>query len=250
MPKWMCRRCNRVERCTANRCLSRSKPWRRSTCTACCRAALLGKALHYVTAQWRKVVRYLEDGRYPVDNNACENAIRPFVVGRRNWLFANTVAGANASANLYSLLQTCLANRIDGHQYLKALLVESSCPRQGPWTTTRPCSPGSSHWPAADQQVAIGARARSNDRLRLEVRRMQLDDVCQSSCGCQFFCFGVRALPALLQPQSVLFELCLCSARLTGTQAHTKRRKRGSRSFRKLPVTNGRRPEMAVELNR
>jgi hypothetical protein len=136
-----------------------------------------------VTAQWRKVVRYLEDGRYPVDNNACENAIRPFVVGRRNWLFANTVAGANASANLYSLLQTCLANRIDGHQYLKALLVESSCPRQGPWTTTRPCSPGSSHWPAADQQVAIGARARSNDRLRLEVRRMQLDGVANRVAG-------------------------------------------------------------------
>ena len=85
--------------------------------------SLLGKALHYVTAQWRKLVRYVEDGRYPIDNNACENAIRPFVVGRRNWLFADTVAGANASANLYSLLQTCLANGIDGYQYLKALLV-------------------------------------------------------------------------------------------------------------------------------
>lgn len=86
--------------------------------------SLLGKALHYVTAQWRKLVRYVEDGRYPIDNNACENAIRPFVVGRRNWLFADTVAGANASANLYSLLQTCLANRIDGYRYLTTLLVE------------------------------------------------------------------------------------------------------------------------------
>ena len=61
---------------------------------------------------------------HPIDNNACENAIRPFVVGRRNWLFADTVAGANASANLYSLLQTCLANGIDGYRYLRALLVE------------------------------------------------------------------------------------------------------------------------------
>jgi transposase len=86
--------------------------------------SLLGKALHYVTAQWPKLVRYIDDGRYPIDNNACENAIRPFVVGRRNWLFADTVAGANASANLYSLLQTCLANRIDGYRYLTALLVE------------------------------------------------------------------------------------------------------------------------------
>jgi transposase len=86
--------------------------------------SLLGKALHYLTAQWPKLVRYVDDGRYPIDNNACENAIRPFVVGRRNWLFADTVAGANASANLYSLLQTCLANGIDGYQYLRALLVE------------------------------------------------------------------------------------------------------------------------------
>jgi len=64
------------------------------------------------------------DGRYPIDNNACENAVRPFVFGRRNWLCAGTVAGANASVNRYPLLQTCLANGIDGYQYLKALLVE------------------------------------------------------------------------------------------------------------------------------
>jgi transposase len=85
--------------------------------------SLLGKALHYVTAQWPKLARYTDDGRYPIDNNACENAIRPFVVGRRNWLFADTVGGANASANLYSLLQTCVANGIDGYRYLSALLV-------------------------------------------------------------------------------------------------------------------------------
>jgi len=86
--------------------------------------SLLGKALHYLTAQWPKLARFVDDGRYPIDNNPCENAIRPFVVGRRNWLFSDTVAGANASANLYSLLQTCLANGIDGYQYLRALLVE------------------------------------------------------------------------------------------------------------------------------
>lgn len=85
--------------------------------------SLLGKALHYLTAQWPKLVRYADDGRYPIDNNACENAIRPFVVGRRNWLFADTVGGVNASANLYSLLQTCVANGIDGYRYLSALLV-------------------------------------------------------------------------------------------------------------------------------
>ena len=65
-------------------------------------------------------MRYVEDGRFPIDNNACEHAIRPFVVGRRNWLFADTVAGAN----LYSLLQTCAANGIDGYHYLRTLLCE------------------------------------------------------------------------------------------------------------------------------
>ena len=47
----------------------------------------------------------------------------PLVVGRRNWLFSDTVAGANASANLYSLLETCKANGINAYQYLRALLI-------------------------------------------------------------------------------------------------------------------------------
>ena len=69
--------------------------------------SLLGKALHYLSSQWPKLCLYVTHGAYPIDNNACENSIRPFVIGRRAWLFADTVAGANASANLYSLLQTC-----------------------------------------------------------------------------------------------------------------------------------------------
>jgi transposase len=54
-------------------------------------------------------------------NNACENAIRPFVVGRRNWLFADTQDGARASANLYSLLETAKANGIEPFAYLRDL---------------------------------------------------------------------------------------------------------------------------------
>ena len=83
--------------------------------------SLLGKALHYLSAQWPKLKRYVENGAWPIDNNLCENAIRPFVIGRRNWLFADTVAGANASANLYSLIETCKANRIDPYAYLVSL---------------------------------------------------------------------------------------------------------------------------------
>ncbi|MFN7726434.1 MAG: IS66 family transposase [Rubrivivax sp.] len=83
--------------------------------------SLLGQALHYTAGQWHKLKRYVEDGRYSIDNNVQENAIRPFCVGRRNWLFADTVAGAHASANLYSLLQTCRVNSIDGYRYLRLL---------------------------------------------------------------------------------------------------------------------------------
>jgi hypothetical protein len=85
--------------------------------------SLLGKALHYMASQWPKLIRFVDDGTYPIDNNGCENVIRPFCVGRRNWLFSDTVAGANASANLYSLLQTCIANGIDGYRYLTKLLL-------------------------------------------------------------------------------------------------------------------------------
>lgn len=80
--------------------------------------SLLGKALHYLSSQWSKLIRFIDNGAWPIDNNLCENAIRPFVVGRRNWLFCDTVAGARASANLYSLIETCKANRIDPYTYL------------------------------------------------------------------------------------------------------------------------------------
>lgn len=85
--------------------------------------SLLGKALHYMSGQWSKLSLYVTAGEYPIDNNACENSIRPFVIGRKNWLFSDTVAGANASANLYSLMQTCAVNGVDGYKYLRALLV-------------------------------------------------------------------------------------------------------------------------------
>lgn len=80
--------------------------------------SLLGKALHYLSSQWPKLIRFVENGAWPIDNNLCENAIRPFVVGRRNWLFSDTVGGARASANLYSLIETCKANGMDPYTYL------------------------------------------------------------------------------------------------------------------------------------
>lgn len=84
----------------------------------------LGKAMGYLHNQWDKLVVYTTDGRLRIDNNLTENAIRPFVVGRKNFLFSDTVAGANASANLYSLIQTATANGIEPYAYLKAVFTE------------------------------------------------------------------------------------------------------------------------------
>lgn len=92
--------------------------------------SLLGKALQYLRGQWPKLIRYIGNGDWPISNNLCENAIRPFVVGRRGWLFSDTVDGANASANLYSLVETCKANRIEPYRYFTWLF------RQLPLATT------------------------------------------------------------------------------------------------------------------
>lgn len=61
---------------------------------------------------------------YPIDNNRAENAIRPFVIGRKNWLFSNSVNGANASANVYNLIETAKANDLNLYDYLKAILTD------------------------------------------------------------------------------------------------------------------------------
>ena len=84
----------------------------------------LGKAMNYAHKQWDKLTVFVEDGRLRLDNNLTENAIRPFVVGRKNWLFADTVAGAHASANLYSLIETAKANGIEPYAYLKTVFTE------------------------------------------------------------------------------------------------------------------------------
>jgi transposase len=60
----------------------------------------LGKAFTYLHSQWPRLIRYVDDGRWPIDNNPAENAIRPFTVGHKNWLFSNSVRGATAGANL------------------------------------------------------------------------------------------------------------------------------------------------------
>jgi len=81
----------------------------------------LGKAINYTLGQWERLVVYLQDGRLQPDNNRAKNALRPFVIGRKNWLFAATPAGAHASAALYRIIETAKANVLDPYWYLRYL---------------------------------------------------------------------------------------------------------------------------------
>ena len=78
----------------------------------------LGKALKYLLNQWPYLLGYLEDGRLELSNNRAERSIKPFVIGRKNWLFANTPGGAQASAVIFSIVETAKANGLDPYRYL------------------------------------------------------------------------------------------------------------------------------------
>lgn len=82
----------------------------------------LGKAVNYLASNWSRLERYIEAGHLPIDNNRGENAIRPFVIGRKNWLFSDTPKGATASAQIYSLIETAKANGQEPYAYLRYIL--------------------------------------------------------------------------------------------------------------------------------
>ena len=81
----------------------------------------LGKALGYTSRQWPKLVRHLDHPDMPVDNNYVERQIKSYATGRKAWLFAYDAVGAQASANLYSLVMTCRANEVEPYAYLNYL---------------------------------------------------------------------------------------------------------------------------------
>lgn len=83
----------------------------------------LGKAVKYAVTLLGRLEVYLHDGAVPIDNNRAENAIRPFVVGRKNWLFSAEVDGAAASATLYSIIETAKANLLEPMHYLRFLFA-------------------------------------------------------------------------------------------------------------------------------
>ena len=80
------------------------------------------KAINYALNQWDKLIVFLDYGIIPLDNNLAENAIRPFVIGRKNWLFSGSPKGANSSALFYSLIETAKINELEPFWYLYYLL--------------------------------------------------------------------------------------------------------------------------------
>lgn len=105
----------------------------------------LGKAINYALAQWPYVIRYVEDGRLDIDNNIAERDIRSFAIGRKNWLFADSVAGAHANATMYSLVETAKANGLNPFDYLAyvfktmpTLRTADEVQRLLPWNMPQP----------------------------------------------------------------------------------------------------------------
>lgn len=88
----------------------------------------LSDAIQYCLNQWEKLVRYTLDGRLSVDNNRAERAIKPFVMGRKAWMFSQTAKGAQSSAILYSIVESAKANGLTPYNYFTHLLEQFSQP--------------------------------------------------------------------------------------------------------------------------
>lgn len=111
----------------------------------------LGQALHYLLEQWPRLNRYLDDGRLEISNNLAERSIKPFVMDRKNFMFANTPSGAKGSATIFSLIQTARGNGLDPYRYLTWVFqaapnLEPKSPRTAqillPWNAPESCKAG------------------------------------------------------------------------------------------------------------
>jgi hypothetical protein len=99
----------------------------------------LGQAMAYMDKFWSRLVRYVEAGDLPIDNNETERAIRPFAIGRRARLFSDTPAGAGASARLYSMVETANANGLEPYTWLlKVMRGLPEASKSGNWEHLMP----------------------------------------------------------------------------------------------------------------
>lgn len=97
--------------------------WLKANITKVSQKSPIGAAIHYALNCWPNFTRYLDDGRLHIDNNLSERAIKPFVIGRKNWMFCGNTRGAIASANLFSLIETAKAHGHNPYNYLNHLFT-------------------------------------------------------------------------------------------------------------------------------
>lgn len=102
--------------------IKKFKSWLETHANQAPKESLIGKAIHYTLSQWHKLINYLQDGRLEISNNRTERGIKPFVMGRKNWMFANSVNGADAAGVIYSLIETCKLHDIQPYDYLRYVL--------------------------------------------------------------------------------------------------------------------------------
>lgn len=152
------RNINELKNCTPeirkNQRLEHSKPvldgflaWLKTQRARVTPKSTLGMAITYCLNQWTRLTTFLEDGRLEIDNNRSERAIKPFVIGRKNWLFSQSMKGAKASAIIYSLVETAKENQLNPFHYLTHVLEqlplidltnETALDSLMPWSETLP----------------------------------------------------------------------------------------------------------------
>jgi transposase len=124
--------------------------------------SLLGKAVHYTISQWDYLMHVFDDGRLELSNNRAERSIKPFVIGRKNWLFSNTRDGAHASAVIYSLIETAKENGLNPRAYLTYVFEQlpnvttSKLPDLLPWSDLLPPSVLSKNKTSHDAPMETG----------------------------------------------------------------------------------------------
>ncbi len=96
--------------------------WAKESITFASPGLALYRALDYAITYWPYIMHVLDDGNLVLSNNVAERAIKPFVIGRKNWLFSNTPRGAQASAAMYSVCVTAKANELNPRAYVQWLL--------------------------------------------------------------------------------------------------------------------------------
>lgn len=127
--------------------LDQMLPWLQAQRAAFLPKSPMGKAIGYAINQWTALLRYLEDGRLAIDNNAAERALRPVAVGRKNWLFAGSADGGKRAAALYSIIGSCALQGVEPWAYLKDVVQRLANGEQPETLTPR-------LWKAARQGAA------------------------------------------------------------------------------------------------